>query len=947
MTADRWARITSVFRLALDKSPGERPGFLETACAGDRSLRRNVERLLAAEAEDSLPSPLPMFLAGGALELARGEMLSQYRVEGRIGEGGMGTVYRAYDTRLQRTVALKVLAPEPFAGVDRNHRLLREARAASALNHPNIVTVYEIGSDCEVDFIAMEFVSGRTLAELIRPHGLPVPQVVAYGIQIAGALAKAHAAGMLHRDLKPSNLMLAEEGRIKILDFGLARQFDEADAPSAAVPSARQDVTAPGVIAGTAAYMSPEQAAGRKLDGRSDIFSFGIVLYEMTAGHRPFTVDTPPALLEEIAHADPPRAAMAPVPPDLRKVILRCLEEEPSRRYQTMADVQRALEDMRVDDTLPHRSAVRSYALVAAFVAAALLAGFLGRRLWERPSEPRSLRTVKFTITPANLRKGGYLQTDAEVSVSRDGKHIAYVESRGGQLWIRDIDQEQARPVPGATGVYQAFWSPDGQSVGYSTGQYCGLRPGCDLVRIPVEGGRPAVIAKLPGAFRRASWSSDGATIVYCDTTGMYIVPAQGGPATRVLAHPHIEHPSFLDLAHGRRAFLYQAVDAGAHAHGIYVQVAGDDKRRLLALSSSTNPYPIYGSTGHIIYVDGEGDSTAIWALPFSLDTLQATGKPFRIVAHGSAPFVSQTGTLVYSDVPSERRQLAWVDRSGKMLATIGAPHRQGSPTLSPDSRRLAVVVRDRDTDLWVYDLEQTAGKQVTFDQAVESLGAWTRSGDQLTYSSNHSGRFDILLRPLDGNAEARLLWTASSPERPLSWSPDERFLLYGTISPETKADLFYRERRSDGTLAEPTVFLRTPFNEAAAQFSPDGHFVVYVSDRSGRNEVYLRDFPHAAREWQVSRNGGMAPRWTGNGNEIFYVEQVTLMAASVTTRPDVSIGPPVPLFAKGSFLFSVAPQYDVSADGKRFVILNEPAGEPPLSVHVVHNWFEEFRGKQ
>jgi Tol biopolymer transport system component len=371
----------------------------------------------------------------------------------------------------------------------------------------------------------------------------------------------------------------------------------------------------------------------------------------------------------------------------------------------------------------------------------------------------------------------------------------------------------------------------------------------------------------------------------------------------------------------------------------------GEQRRRLLLVSSSSNPYPAYSPTGHIVYVDGVRAAAAIWALPFSLDKLEATGKPFLIVQHGSSPMVSRTGTLVYSDVPSDRQQLAWVDRSGGNFQAIGDPQRQSGPELSPDGRKLAVEIVDGNPDLFVLDLGRGIDTRFTFDQANEALGSWTPSGNQIVYASGQDGRASIFSKSSSGNGDANPLVRTSANERSPDWSPDERFLIYVGVSADGKGDLLYRERQKDGNLGGPMVFVQTPFNEAAPRFSPDGRFVAYVSDESGRNEIYVRDFPNGANQWQISPRGGTAPRWARNGKEIFYAEQRKLMAVPVSTRP-FSAGSPVELFEKRS-LQSLNPQYDVSPDGKRFVILDRPAGEQPLSIHVVSNWFEEFRGAQ
>jgi Tol biopolymer transport system component len=590
------------------------------------------------------------------------------------------------------------------------------------------------------------------------------------------------------------------------------------------------------------------------------------------------------------------------------------------------------------------RATLRKAAFVAAAVAVAALMMFLGARLFRQSPDAGAERTVKFTIKPDKLVRGSDTDIDAELSISRDGKHIAYVEADGGQLWIRDLDAEQPRPVPGATRVYQAFWSPDNQTIGYAAG---GFVAGADLMKIPAQGGTPTVITRLAGAFRRANWSSDGETIVYCDTAGLYTVPSKGGMPTRILEHPHIEHPSFLDLPDGRRAFLYQAVDPPQIGHGIYVQVVGETRRQLLVVSSSSNPYPAYSPSGHIVYVDGTGDSIGIWALPFSLTTLQATGKPFPIAQHGSSPQVSRTDTLVYSDVPPNRLQLVWLDRSGKTISTIGEPEPQSSPVLSPDGRKLAVEIMRGYTDIAIYDVDRGTRSRLTSDPVAKLLGAWKASGDEVLYSANPNGNFDVFSKPVNGNGEAISRTNAPVNEIVMDWSQDQKFILYAAGPTPAKNDLFYREQLKDGSFGEAVPFVQSPFNARAGKFSPDGRFVVYVSDESGRNEIYVRDFPKGTNRLQISRNGGLTPRWSRNGMEIFYVEQRKLMAVSVTTHPTFSAATPAMLFEKRSLATPGGqfPNYDVSADGKRFV-MPDRLNEQPLLIHVVHNWYEEFRGR-
>jgi Tol biopolymer transport system component len=344
------------------------------------------------------------------------------------------------------------------------------------------------------------------------------------------------------------------------------------------------------------------------------------------------------------------------------------------------------------------------------------------------------------------------------------------------------------------------------------------------------------------------------------------------------------------------------------------------------------------------VYVDGTGDSVSIWALPYSLATLEATGKPFRIAQHGSSPQVSQSGTLVYSDVPSDLRQLAWVDRSGQRISKIGEPHAQVNPTLSPDGRKLAIALREGDIDIWIYDLDRGIKTRLTADAANEGLGAWTPAGDALTYFSNERGNADIFSKSPAGTGAAIALVATPAPEIEPDWSPDGKVLLYTTISRDMKADLWYRERRNDSGLGDPQVFLQTPFAEGQGRFSPDGRFVAYVSDESGRPEIYVRDFPQGSRKWQISAEGGTLPRWSRDGKEIFYVERSKMMAVSVALKPEFTPGRPSMLFEDESLR---SPQYDVAPDGKRFVVVERLDNQPPLSIHVAHNWFEDFRGAQ
>ena len=464
--------------------------------------------------------------------------------------------------------------------------------------------------------------------------------------------------------------------------------------------------------------------------------------------------------------------------------------------------------------------------------------------------------------------------------------------------------------------------------------------------RFRSEGGTPTLITTLPGPFRRAAWSADGQTIVYgASPIGLFTVAARGGAPTQIVEHRHIEHPSFLDLPDGRLAYLYQTAEPRGVPplpHAIYIQVVGEKEPRLVANTSSTNPYPAYSPSGHIVYVDGNGDSSAVWALPFSLARLQATGSAFPIAQHGASPMVSRTGTLVYGDVPSNRWQAKWVNRSGGTISSIGDAARQDGLSLSPDGRTLAVQGGEGSKGLWVYDLNSGIKSRVGVESVVAPQIAWTPSGSEITFAANRAGSLDIFSKSVGSDEEPTLLVGTPMNEFAPDWSPGQKILIYTAGSPGINRQLLYRERRENGSLGEAAVFLKTSFNESMPRFSPDGHFVAYVSDESGSNEVYVREFPTGANKRRISPNGGTLPRWSRTGKEIYYMGERRLFAAGVTMSPEHSSVPAMPLFERRS----LSAAFDVSGDGKQFVIMDRPAGEPPLSIHVVHNWYSEFRGQ-
>jgi Tol biopolymer transport system component len=916
MPPEAWAQIESIYQAALERAPADRASFLAEACAGNDELRREVESLLGQDSSAGILNdpPLAMLTDGPR----PGSQLGPYLIDDIVARGGMGLIYRARDTRLNRDVAIKV-STKAFGS-----RFQKEALAVAALNHPNICTLYDIGPN----YLVMEMIEGPTLADRLNRGPIPMDEALRIARQIAEALEAAHEKGIVHRDLKPANIKVRPDGTVKVLDFGLARHFAETgeDQPTASM-------TAPGTILGTPAYMSPEQARGNPVDRRADVWAFGVILYEMLSGQPAFRGNTVTDTLAAVVSAEPDWCKL---PPKARRIVQRCLEKDAANRLRHVGDFALLLDEAPSAPRSERRLPWPAIAIVLAVLAAVALFAFWRHSQHAAPGA--DLHTIKFTFTPPEgLRRGSERDIDTELSVSQDGKHIGYVVGANGQLMVRDIDQEQARLVPGATNVFLAFWSPDDRFIGYADG-YGG---DVNLLRIPAEGGTPSVICKLRGQFKGAAWSAKGDVILFCDASGMYTVSAVGGAPTRVLEHPHIEKPTFLDLPEGRHAYLFQVAEPAVRGHQVQYMIAGEQTRHTIVVSSSSNPYPVYSFTGHIIYVDGAGSNVAIWALPFSLNILKATGQAFPIVQHGTCPRLAGSETLVYSDVPPNQLQLAWVDRGGNVIANIGKPQLYVGPNLSPDGRRIAVQVGESGFDLWTGDTDHGVLSRFTVDGAPQ-FAAWSPSGKEIAYSGSYNAGFAILSRSADGAGDAKALVTGVANAGQLDWSPGQRFLIYTTFTRETRRDIFYRERRADGTLGEQVVFLQTSFNEFAPKFSPDGRFVAYVSDESGRNEVYVRTFPGNGGKWRISPDGGNSPRWRRDGRELFYVQQDTLMAVPVTATPTFSAGTPVRLFSRRTLATGML-EYDAAPDGKRFVVREGPVDTRPLAIHVVNNWFEEI----
>lgn len=815
------------------------------------------------------------------MPLSCGQRVGDYEIVALLGQGGMGEVYRARDLNLKREVALKVLPTGVAADPDRLSRFRREAEILASLNHPGIASVYGLVENA----LVMELVEGETL-----PCPVPVETAIANAKQIIEAIEYAHDRGVIHRDLKPANIKVTPEGAIKILDFGLAKALDDRAAAlsnPANSPTITMGATAAGVILGTAAYMSPEQAVGKSADRRADIFSFGVVLYEMLTGKRAFDGDSAGETLAAVVKSEPDWSAIPKeTPAHVRKLLERMLTKDPRKRLQAIGEARLALENpdpIRDDPSRDGEGAV-SRAIPWAITAAALLATAALAVVHFRETPPAT-RVINATILPPDGGEFEFGPPYPLPAVSPDGTRIVFgakTKNTKTQLWQRRIDSSNPQPLPGTEEASHPFWSPDSRWVAFGQGTR--------LKKIDVQGGPPVAITDLPAQFGGGSWSPEGVILFSVNGGSSVIsrVAASGGTISPVTAHeqgketPNHRYPWFLpDGKH----FLYTVQQGG----DIPVRIASIDEPgkpgKIVAQAQSNALY----SQGHLLYLR----ESTLMAQPFDLNRLETTGeaKPlaegvptYTIPSRAAGFTVSVEGLLVHhSGASGGISKLTWKDRAGKTLGNLGEPVGQiGGIELSPDGKRLAF---ETGGDIWIYDVTRGIPSRFTFDPAAEGRAIWSPDGTAIYFLSGSLTAPLVLRKKADGAGnEERVL----SLDRaiPLSISPDGKVLLYAKIGERTGVDLYTLPLSvsPSSSTAQPTAFLQTPFTEESARFSPDGKWVAYRSNESGRSEVYIAPFPGPGGKRQVSISGGTAPRWRRDGKEIFYVTgDGQLMAAEVS----------------------------------------------------------------
>jgi len=898
------------------------------------------------------------------------ETIAHYRITDKIGQGGMGEVYRATDTKLNRDVAVKVL-PESFAkDRDRMARFSREAQVLASLNHPNIAAIHGLEEAGGKRALVMELVEGETLQERLHRGAMPLEEALSVAKQIADALEEAHEHGFIHRDLKPANVKITPKGTVKVLDFGLAKAL-EGEVGSGSSPDLSQSptlsaaATAAGVIMGTAAYMSPEQARGQAVDRRADIWSFGVVLYEMLTGKQTFTGDTVSDVLAAVLRSDIDLNALPrEVPPPIRQLLGRCLTRDRKRRIQSIGDVRIAIEEYLENPTTQVQTGVWQPVAIASrplwqrvlpwllLAAAAAVAIGLAAALWLEPEEPTMRLSVEIGGSPFAATPG------PSITLSPDGNLLAYLvqDNADQELRLRPLNQLDGVTLAsgnGTNGPYNPFFSPDSKWVGYVTTS--------ELRKVPVTGGTSLKLCDVERS-RGATWGPDDSIVFTPSTnTGLFRVPATGGepqPLTTLdeeKGETTHRWPQFLP---GGNAILFTSNTSSAGGFdGATVEVLLlDTGERKVVHRGGTHAR--YVPSGHLVYVN----QATLFAAPFDLGSLELTGSPAPIVqevdwnvGNGSASFAfSDTGNLAYvrgdSSVPEY--PVVWVDRNGGTMPLLEERGSYANPRLSPDGTRLALtVLRDENWDVWVYDLERGVSTRLTFDESVDTEQVWSPDGEYIIFSSDRDGPDNLYRKRSDGSGEIERVVQGDSPQWASSWSEDGRYVTY--MVPSAALDLWVVPMDGEG---EPELYLSTPFAESDAAFSPDGGWLAYASDESGRSEIYVRPFPPGGGKWQVSDSGGGYPRWSGDGGELFYRTDEGIMVASVegngaTFRADKPRPAMQGAFRGGiggiGLAGNVFADWDLMPDGQRFIMfpsVDDSGQVEHPHVTLVTHWFDELR---
>jgi Tol biopolymer transport system component/predicted Ser/Thr protein kinase len=874
------------------------------------------------------------------MHLTPGTRLGPYAIVAPVGSGGMGEVYKARDTRLERAVAIKVL-PADTTDPDRRRRFLHEARSASALNHPAIVSIYDVGTEGDIDFIAMELIDGEPLDRLALRRRIPLVDALSYGSQIADALARAHAAGIVHRDLKPANVMVLGDGRVKVLDFGLAKLVRPGDASIRTLETGTA-LTAEGHIVGTVAYVSPEQAEGRPVDARSDVFSFGALLYELVTGQRAFHGNSAVGTLASVLHQDPPpiRSIDSSLPEELERIVARCLRKDPERRFQTMADLKVALDELR-DEVAVKRSSRQGSrhraGTIAAGIAAVIVVAVLALIFLRPTPDPGQVARLAIALPQdASADPGRLLGAPA---ISPDGTMVVVTlgAENNTYLSLRRLDSDTFHRIPGTEGGITPFWSPDSRHIAFFAN---GM-----LKRVPVAGGVPQTICSLRGVAgsRGGAWNAAGTILIgtnYGKGFGVLRVSDSGGapvPVTRLderLGENSHRFPVF--LPDGKR-FLYFARTRAEENRGIYLASLDrepGERRKLLVADSYVAVASNRSSGADYLLYPKDGN---LWAQRFDTTAGSLDGEPVVLSGDVGVFTISNTGTLVARRVGMEQTQLTWFDRSGKMLDTLGEPADYPGVQLSPDDKHVAVVVHRAVSGyfaIWLVDPARRVWTPFTLQTERSVAPVWFPDGKRV-YFRSESRDFHHFSKSIEGGAEEPIV-TASQIIRPRDISPDGSHVL-GERWPSPQGGVTTLVHARMGT-DDWRPLISSGFSEENGQFSPDGKWVAYQSNESGTTEIWVTDFPGGRRKHRVSEKRGREPRWRRDGRELFYIGADNHMT-SVAVAPDFAQMRSTPLFRVALvYRPNEDPHYDVTGDGQRFLVASGKTDDA-RTLNVVFNW--------
>jgi eukaryotic-like serine/threonine-protein kinase len=899
------------------------------------------------------------------MALAIGQHLGSYEITALLGKGGMGEVYRARDVKLKREVAVKILPDEFNRNSDRMSRFQREAEVLASLNHPNIAAIYHVEEAGDTRLLVLELVEGETLTDRIQRGPIPVEETLDIARHIAEAVEAAHEKGIVHRDLKPANVKVTPDGKVKVLDFGLAKSWD---APPdnqnlSNSPTLSMAATNAGVILGTAAYMSPEQAKGAQADWRSDVFSFGCVLYEMLTGRQVFRGESVSEVLAAVLIREADLTSLPPnLNPRLPELLRRCLEKNPKRRWQAVGDLRLELETLSAAPYVGPVSVEAAGATpskrpvfwIAATVAVLLLAVGMGvafTLLYRSLEEPRVVRF--FVGPPEKSSFGSGSGAGGEVTlpiISPDGRRLAFTarDTASGNkilLWVRTLDTLKPQSLPETDGAYLPFWSPDSRSIAF-------FAQGM-LKRIDIAGGPPQNLAEAPGA-RGGAWSRDNVIVFAPISTGpLYRVSVSGGERVAItkLTQGQTSHRSPSFLPDGRH-FLYLVTEGGQVNEVFVGSLGSEESKRILAANAGA----VYSRTGELLFTR----QGTLFRQRFDTTKLDVSGDPVPVAESigflNNVGFfsVSNNGVLAYrTGTGLDDVVLTWVDRSGRILETVGTPGVYRGVDVSPDGQRIAVHRHDGNGgDIWVYEHSRAPQKQTFDPERDNSSPVWSPDGSRIAFGAVRNGKWSVYQKLANGTGSEELLFESDSNAAPMSWSHDGKFIVLRVVSIEkTQGDewlLSVNDKKAAPLIHEIP-------NELRGQISPDGKWIAYESDATGQSEIYVKPFPSGEGKVQISTNGGISPRWRGDGKELFYMTSTGSKVVSVktnTTGPAFDYKPPTELFDSGYVVLNHAGgsfnHYAVSPDGSKFLILRPAtatAGDAATTpITLILDWFSSVK---